>query len=44
MKALFAELQGDEVEHKALVQAELAKLPPEPEIDVEDLVDEPVGQ
>lgn len=44
VKALFAELQGDEVEHKALVQAELAKLPPEPEIDVEDLVDEPVGQ
>jgi hypothetical protein len=44
VKALFTELQGDEVEHKALVQAELAKLPPEPEIDVEDLVDEPVGQ
>ncbi len=44
VKALFTELQGDEVHHKALVQAELDKLPPDPEVDVEDLVDEPVGQ
>lgn len=44
VKALFEELQGDEVHHKALVQAELDKLPPDPEVDVEDLVDEPVGQ
>ena len=44
VKALFIELQGDEVHHKELVQAELDKLPPDPEVDVEDLVDEPVGQ
>lgn len=44
VKALFTELQGDEVHHKALVQAELDKLPPDPDVDVEDLVDEPVGQ
>jgi len=44
VKALFVELQGDEVHHKELVQAELDKLPPDSEIDVEDLVDEPVGQ
>ncbi len=44
VKALFEELQSDEVHHKALVQAELDKLPPDPEVDVEDLVDEPVGQ
>jgi rubrerythrin len=44
VRALFTELQSDEVHHKALVQAELDKLPPESEIDVEDMVDEPVGQ
>lgn len=44
VRALFAELQGDEVHHKELVQAELDKLPPDPDVDVEDLVDEPVGQ
>ena len=44
VKALFTELQNDEVHHKALVQAELDKLPPDSEVDVEDLVDEPVGQ
>lgn len=44
VKALFEELQSDEVHHKALVQAELDKLPPDSEVDVEDLVDEPVGQ
>jgi rubrerythrin len=44
VKALFVELQADEVQHKALVQAELDKLPPDSEVDVEDLVDEPVGQ
>ena len=44
VKALFIELQGDEVHHKDLVQAEIDKLPPDSEIDAEDLVDEPVGQ
>lgn len=44
VKALFVELQGDEVQHKALVQAEIDKLPPDSDVDVEDLVDEPVGQ
>lgn len=44
VKALFIELQGDEVHHRELVQAEIDKLPPDSLIDVEDLVDEPVGQ
>jgi rubrerythrin len=44
VKALFIELQGDEIHHKELVQAEIDKLPPDPDVDVEDLVDEPVGQ
>jgi rubrerythrin len=44
VKALFVELQGDELRHKALVQAEIEKLPPDSDVDVEDLVDEPVGQ
>ncbi len=44
VKALFEELQSDEVEHKALVRAELDKLPPDSVVDDEDLVDEPVGQ
>ena len=44
VRALFVELQADEVKHRELVQAELDKLPPDPEVDVEDLVDEPVGQ
>lgn len=44
VRALFVELQADEVKHRALVQAELDKLPPDPDVDVEDLVDEPVGQ
>lgn len=44
VKALFFELQADEVQHKALVQDEIDKLPPDSDVDVEDLVDEPVGQ
>ncbi len=44
VRALFVQLQADELRHKALVQAELDKLPPDPDVDVEDLVDEPVGQ
>ena len=44
VKALFVELQADEIHHRELVQAEIDKLPPDSEVDVEDLVDEPVGQ
>lgn len=44
VKALFTELKADEVKHQALVQAEIDKLPPDSDVDVEDLVDEPVGQ
>jgi len=44
VRALFVELRADEVKHRALVQAELDKLPPDSDVDVEDLVDEPVGQ
>jgi rubrerythrin len=44
VKALFAELREEEVEHQDLVKAEMAKLPPEKDIDPDDFVDPPVGQ
>jgi len=44
VKKLFDELRVDETHHKALVEAEIAKLPPPPAVDDEDFVDEPVGQ
>jgi len=43
VRKLFGELKVDETHHKALVQAEIAKLPPPPAVDDEDFVDEPVG-
>jgi len=42
--ALFLELSGEEVEHQALVKAELAKLPPDSGLSDEDFVDEPAAQ
>lgn len=43
VRALFEELRDEEVEHQELVQAELAKLPPEGPSD-EAFVDEPAAQ
>lgn len=44
VKKLFAELRSEEVEHQRLVQAQLEKLPPDPEAKTEDYEDEPVAQ
>lgn len=44
VKALFEELRDEELEHKALVQAELDKLPPDSKLSDEDFVDEPAAQ
>jgi rubrerythrin len=43
VRALFEELRDEEVVHQDLVRKELAKLPPGPEPDAEDFVDEPVS-
>jgi len=44
VKALFTELREEEVDHQNLVKAEMAKQPPEKDLDPDDFVDEPVGQ
>lgn len=44
VRALFQELREEEVEHEALVKAELGKLPPDPAVDEEDFVDPPAPQ
>jgi len=44
VKKLFRELGGEEAEHERLVSAELAKLPPEPDVEQSDYADEPVAQ
>jgi len=44
VRALFQELRGDEVLHQELVQAEMAKLPPDSGLDDNDFVDEPTAQ
>jgi rubrerythrin len=44
VRALFQELRGDEVEHQALVEAEIAKLPPDSGLSDDDFVDEPTAQ
>lgn len=44
VRTLFEELRDEEVEHQALVQAELAKLPPDSGLSDEDFVDEPAAQ
>jgi rubrerythrin len=44
VKALFAELRDEELEHQALVKQVMAKLPPETStITTDDFADEPVG-
>lgn len=40
VKALFQELQGEELKHQALVKARIAQLPPGPDVEDED-ADEP---
>ncbi len=40
VKALFQQLQGEELQHQALVKARLAQLPPGPDVE-EDEADEP---
>ena len=44
VRALFEELRDEEVEHQALVRAELAKLPPDSGLSDDDFVDEPAAQ
>jgi erythrin-vacuolar iron transport family protein len=44
VRHLFEELRGEEEEHKALVRAEIAKLPPDSGLADEDFADEPVAQ
>lgn len=44
VRALFEELRDEEVEHQALVKAELAKLPPDSGLSDDDFVDEPAAQ
>jgi rubrerythrin len=42
--ALFLELRDEEIQHQELVQAEIAKLPPDSGLADEDFVDEPAPQ
>ena len=42
--ALFTELREEELQHQALVRAELAKLPPDSGLSDQDFVDEPAAQ
>jgi len=44
VRVLFEELRDEEVEHQALVKAELAKLPPDSGLSDDDFVDEPAAQ
>lgn len=44
VKKLFEELRDEEIAHQQLVKTQLAKLPPGPDVNPEDYVDEPVAQ
>ena len=44
VRKLFEELRQEEVHHQDLVQKELDKLPPDPEVTMDDQADEPVAQ
>ena len=44
VRALFQDLCGEEVQHQGLVEAELARLPPDSGLRDEDFVDEPAPQ
>lgn len=43
VRSLFAELRSDEADHQKLVEAQIARLPPDPPIDLGDASDEPVA-
>ena len=43
VKALFAELRQEEIEHQDLVKAEMAKVPDGKDFDPKDFVDEPTA-
>jgi rubrerythrin len=43
LRDFFTHLRSEEQEHQRLVQAQIAKLPPEPLISAEDVSDEPVA-
>ncbi len=42
-RELFTELRNEELEHCGMVEAELARLPPEPMMTTDDFADEPVA-
>ena len=44
VRTLFEELRGEELEHQELVRRQMALLPKEVPIDVDDFVDDPVAQ
>jgi rubrerythrin len=44
VRELFTELRDEELQHQSLVRREIARLPPDPGIDPEAFVDEPVAQ
>jgi rubrerythrin len=44
LRQLFEELRDEEVQHQALVQKELAKLPPDSAVEADDFEDEPTSQ
>lgn len=44
VRRLFEELRGEEMAHQDLVRREIAKLPPDPGINPDDYIDEPVAQ
>ena len=44
VREIFQELLGEEEHHKDLVRQEMAKLPPESDLDPSEFADEPVAQ
>jgi len=44
VKQLLEELRDEEVEHKRLLDVQLAKLPADPDVDLSDYEDEPISQ
>ena len=44
VRALFEDLRDEELGHRCLIEKELAKLPPGPDIDPDAYADEPVAQ
>jgi rubrerythrin len=44
VRRLFEELREEEIDHERLVAAEMARLPPPPDVDASEYADEPVAQ